>query len=151
MANESKNMVSSLTVLQSSLVVLYQKARNYHWNVSGPEFFQLHTAFEKFYDALATDIDDVAERVRILGAPAVGTLAEMLVLSLVKEESGLYPDAKTMVKNITSDFQLVTDFIKSAAAKSQSEYQDEVTAGMLYGLAQNYEKTLWMLKETAKL
>src|SRR5581483_1821755 len=54
--------------------VLYTKTRNYHWNVTGPQFHDLHKFFEAQYEALDDIVDEVAERARSLGGPAVGTL-----------------------------------------------------------------------------
>jgi starvation-inducible DNA-binding protein len=45
-----------------------------HWNVEGPGFFALHTAFQTQYEELFTAIDEIAERVRARGAYALGGL-----------------------------------------------------------------------------
>ena len=65
-----------LTALLADEYVLYTKTRNYHWNVVGPQFNDLHKFFETQYEALDEVIDDVAERARALGGRAVATLAE---------------------------------------------------------------------------
>jgi starvation-inducible DNA-binding protein len=126
--------------------VLYAKARNYHWNVTGPYFFSLHDVFEKIYDELAEDIDSVAERIRALGSKSPGTLKEFLSLSTLHEEPGKYPDHVSMVQNIVNDFETITEKINSAASKMQNEYKDEVSASMFYGLAEKYQKTVWVLE-----
>src|SRR4051812_18700435 len=56
--------------------VLYTKTRNYHWNITGPNFIQLHLLLEEQYDELAESVDEIAERVRKLGGFAFGTLDE---------------------------------------------------------------------------
>ena len=126
--------------------VLYTKARNYHWNVTGSQFYNLHSAFEKIYDQLAEDIDSVAERIRTLGLKAPGTMQEFLSLSSLKEEPGKYPEASVMVQKIVSDFEAIIGKLDSSAHKMQNEFRDEVTAGIFYGLMEKYQKTVWMLK-----
>jgi starvation-inducible DNA-binding protein len=126
--------------------VLYTKARNYHWNVTGPQFFGLHAAFEKIYDELAEDIDNVAERIRVLGFKAPGTLAEFLSLTSLQEEPDKYPNHLDMVKTIVNDFESIIDKLYSTASKMQNEFKDEVSAGMFYSLVEKYQKTVWMLK-----
>ena len=125
--------------------VLYTKARNYHWNVTGSQFYNLHSAFEKIYDELAEDIDSTAERIRTLGLKAPGTMQEFLNLSSLKEEPGKYPEASVMVQKIVSDFEAIIGKLDSSAHKMQNEFRDEVTAGMFYGLMEKYQKTVWML------
>lgn len=126
--------------------VLYTKARNYHWNVTGSLFYTLHSEFEKIYDDLAEDIDAVAERIRMLGFKAPGTLKEFLTLSTIREEPGKNPDQYDMVENIVNDFNTIIEKLNSASSKMQSDAGDEVSAGMFYGLFEKYQKTVWMLK-----
>ncbi|MFH1195845.1 MAG: DNA starvation/stationary phase protection protein [bacterium] len=128
--------------------VLYTKARNYHWNVTGPQFYGLHAAFENIYDGLADDIDSIAERIRVLGVKAPGTMAEFLELSSLKEVPGEHPEQFVMVQNILDDFEVIIGKLDAAAHKMLSELSDEVSAGMLYSLVEKYQKTVWMLKST---
>jgi starvation-inducible DNA-binding protein len=60
-------VVRQLNDLLSDEYVLYTKTRNYHWNVVGPQFNDLHKLFEAQYEALNDIVDEVAERVRTLG------------------------------------------------------------------------------------
>ena len=54
----------------ASSYTLYLKTHNYHWNVTGPMFTTLHSLFMTQYTELALAVDEVAERIRRLGAPA---------------------------------------------------------------------------------
>src|SRR6187455_1332701 len=54
--------------------VLYQKTRNYHWNLTGRRFLPLHELFEKQYRVLVEAIDETAERIRMLGGVAPGSM-----------------------------------------------------------------------------
>ena len=65
-----------LNRLLSDEYVLYTKTRNYHWNVTGPQFNDLHKFFESQYEELNEFVDDIAERARQLGGRAFGSLAE---------------------------------------------------------------------------
>ncbi|MGK9368617.1 Dps family protein [Melioribacter sp. Ez-97] len=144
--NVNVEIAEALKTILANQFVLYTKARNYHWNVTGGHFFRLHELFEKLYDELADDIDEVAERIRAVGDYAPGTLSEFLKLSNISEKENYYPEAEEMVRTFTNDYEQTTNRILESAAKIQNEYKDEVTAGLLYGLAQKYQKNIWMLK-----
>ena len=75
---DRKGVAELLNVLLSDEYVLYSKTRNYHWNVVGPQFNDLHKFFEAQYEALNDIVDDVAERARALGGRSFGSLAEFL-------------------------------------------------------------------------
>jgi starvation-inducible DNA-binding protein len=72
--------------------VLYMRLRNYHWNLVGMAFGPLHALFQEQYEALAGDIDDVAERIRMLGPNTPGTMTEFLQLATLAEQPGELPN-----------------------------------------------------------
>lgn len=143
---ENTAKVKSVSEILADLSVLYVKTRNYHWNVTGSQFFVLHEQFEELYNELAGDIDEVAERIRTLGEMAPGTMKEFLELSTLSEEPGQYPEGSEMVKNIVSDLETITTKLNSTAEKYQDEKGDEISAGMFYGIVEKYQKKIWMFK-----
>src|ERR1051326_7403435 len=71
---QSEGVVAILNRLLADETVLYAKARDFHWNVAGPHFHDLHVFFQSQYEELAVIGDDVAERARAMGGRAMGTL-----------------------------------------------------------------------------
>jgi DNA-binding ferritin-like protein len=69
----------------ADLSVLSQKTRNFHWNVTGPRFNDLHKFFESQYETLEDEIDETAERSRALGGRALGSMKELLARTRLKE------------------------------------------------------------------
>ena len=140
-------VVSLLTGLLADEYVLYTKTRNYHWNVTGPHFNDLHKLFEAQYDALAETVDEMAERIRTLGAPAPGTLAEFAKQTRLREHPGESPDARTMLVNLLADHEALArtlrDDLETAAGAG-----DAGTSDFLTGLLEKHEKTAWMLRAT---
>ena len=90
-AEQREGVVGLLSALLADEYVLYTKTRNYHWNVVGPQFNDLHKFFQDQYEALDDVIDEVAERARTLGGHAIGTLAEFVQLARLKEHPARIP------------------------------------------------------------
>ncbi len=59
-----QTVVEILNTLLADEYLLYTKTRNYHWNVTGPQFNDLHKFFEAQYEELNEFVDEVAERAR---------------------------------------------------------------------------------------
>src|SRR2546425_9442905 len=93
-------VIDILNTLLADEYLLYTKTRNYHWNVVGPQFNDLHKFFEAQYTELNEIVDDVAERARSLGGKAIGTLVEFLKHTRLKEHQGEYPEAREMLANL---------------------------------------------------
>ena len=135
-----------LTALLADEYVLYTKTRNYHWNVVGPQFNDLHKFFETQYDALNEVVDEVAERSRTLGGPAIGTLAEMLDHARLKEHAKQYPDAKQMLANLLADHEAIVRTLRGDVAATMDKFDDAGTSDFLTGLMEKHEKMAWMLR-----
>ena len=48
----SQKVVDALQVLLADLQIYYTNLRNFHWNVRGKGFFQLHDKYEEMYQNL---------------------------------------------------------------------------------------------------
>jgi starvation-inducible DNA-binding protein len=126
--------------------VLYTKTRNYHWNVVGPQFNELHKFFEQQYEALNEMVDDVAERARSLGGKAYGTLAEFSQHTRLREQPGRQPAALTMVANLQADHEAMIRTLRADLETVMEKHNDAGTNDFLTGLMEKHEKMAWMLR-----
>ena len=74
-----------LNILLADEHILYTKTRNYHWNYEGDNFMEMHKFYEGQYDELAEMIDQIAERIRMLGHFPEGRLEDFLRLTRLTE------------------------------------------------------------------
>ncbi|HME97053.1 MAG TPA: DNA starvation/stationary phase protection protein [Methylomirabilota bacterium] len=126
--------------------VLYTKTRNYHWNVVGPQFNDLHKFFQEQYEALDEMVDEVAERARSVGGKAYGTLAEFSQHSRLKEQPGKQPAAATMVANLQADHEAMVRTLRADLETVMEKHNDAGTNDFLTGLMEKHEKMAWMLR-----
>jgi len=144
--NQQQDVTNILKIVLADETLLYQKLRNYHWNVTGASFFALHAAFEKQYDEIADVIDEVAERIRQFGVFAPGTMEELRRITRLSEQPGAYPDARTMVANLVADHESVVRNLRGDI-EMINETADEVGAeDLLTGILQQHQKMAWMLR-----
>lgn len=136
-------MIKKLAVTLADTYTLYLKTQNYHWHVKGPQFKSLHELFEAQYLELAGAVDEIAERIRILGETAPATFKEYLALKTIAEgDSSL--TASEMVKSLAKDHgTLVNDL--NQAMKLAQDHHDEGTVNLLANRLSAHEKAKWML------
>ncbi len=137
-------IIQELGKLLASNYTLYLKTQNFHWNVTGPFFQTLHLMFETQYNALALANDEIAERIRSLGAPAPGTYREFAALSFIQEPQEI-PSAEDMVKALVADHEKIIAFAKDLIHHA-GEIDDEGTIDLLTTRVSEQEKTAWMLR-----
>jgi starvation-inducible DNA-binding protein len=144
--NDRQAVVEILNRLLSDEYVLLTKTRNYHWNVTGPQFNDLHTFFESQYDALNEVVDEVAERARQLGGRAFGTLAEFAKAARLTEQPGGAPAARDMLASLLADHETVIRGLRGDIGPVADRYKDVGTSDFLTGLLEKHEKMAWMLR-----
>lgn len=123
---------------------LYLMTHNFHWNVTGPHFRDLHLLFEEQYTELATAVDEIAERIRTLGYPAPGTYKQYAALSSVQEIDGI-PAAFEMVRHLAEANETVVRSCRNVITAAQ-EASDESTAALLGDRMRLHEKNAWLLR-----
>jgi starvation-inducible DNA-binding protein len=142
----NKNTIDSLKIVLSDSYVLYLKAQNYHWNVTGPYFKSLHLMFEEQYNDLFTAVDLIAERIRALGEKAPGSFAIYSKLTNI-EEGNENTDSDYMVKDLANDQDIIVKTLTNALKEAQA-VSDEVTVGILTDRIEIHQKNSWMLKSS---
>ncbi len=135
-----------LNTLLSDEYLLYTKSRNYHWNILGPQFNDLHKFFEEQYTELTQIVDDTAERARALGAWALGTLTEFSQQARLSEHLGQYPGAREMIANLLADHETIIRQLRTDLETCAEKYHDIGTSDFLTGLMEKHEKMAWMLR-----
>jgi starvation-inducible DNA-binding protein len=143
---DRKAVVEILNRLLSDEYVLLTKTRNYHWNVTGPQFNDLHKFFESQYDELNEFVDEIAERARQLGGRAFGTLAEFAKTARLTEQPGATPAAKDMLSSLLADHEAVIRGLRGDIGPVAEQHKDMGTSDFLTGLLEKHEKIAWMLR-----
>lgn len=144
--NEQDRMAiaEGLKRLLADSYTLYLQTHNFHWNVTGPQFRELHLMFEEHYNELAIAVDDIAERIRTLDVAAPGTYMAFAELSNIKEVDGV-PSANEMVDILTRGHEQVVKACREVLQPAQ-QAGDESTAALVSDRMRVHEKTAWMLR-----
>ena len=137
----SEQKIQDLNKLFASVYTLYLNTQSAHWQVKGPAFYSLHMLFEKEYQAIALQVDTLAELIVMNDAPVPANFADVIKLSVI-ENFASTTDAVTLLNHLIAGNSAV---IKLITAMLEAGY-DENTNTLLTDLLAYYEKELWMLK-----
>jgi starvation-inducible DNA-binding protein len=135
-----------LNLLLADESVLYATTRDYHWNVTGPEFQSLHKQFEAQYEEVADWIDQVAERARAIGAGARGNWADLTKAARSSADPGIDLAAEHMISELLALHEELIVQIRKDATACAGKFKDAGTADFLTGLMERHEKAAWMLR-----
>jgi starvation-inducible DNA-binding protein len=139
-----RKICNSLFTLLADTYLLYLKTQNYHWNVTGKYFVQLHQTFEEQYQELALAVDEIAERIRMLGDFANATLSSFIKISSIKEDSEI-PNANEMIHNLVNGHGIIINKLREIISICD-EAEDDVSMDLVIQRMKKHEKTIWYLK-----
>lgn len=145
---DRESIAGGLKRLLADSYTLYLQTHNFHWNVTGPMFRELHLMFEEQYTELATAVDDIAERIRTLGVPAPGTYQAFAQLSSIEEVVEI-PEAEKMLEILTRGHEQVVKTCRHVLKEAQAG-DDESTIALVSDRMRVHEKTAWMLRAMSK-
>lgn len=147
--NHLQEVAAHLNKLLANETVLYIKTRNYHWNIEGPNFMELHKFYEGQYEELDEIIDQVAERVRKLGHYAEGRLKDLLKLTDL-EEQDYTSISKNQLENLLNDHETIIRLLRNLIPDFGEKNKDLGTADFITGIMEIHEKMAWMIRSYLK-
>ncbi|MDR3187478.1 MAG: DNA starvation/stationary phase protection protein [Holosporaceae bacterium] len=139
-------LVKLLEVVLADYYALYLKTQNYHWNVEGPRFKELHKTFEKHYEDLAEAIDTVAELIRGLNSKTIGTFSAFMKLTSIKDGNAKL-SAEKMLEDLLSDHMLMEKTLIKALKEAQKD-GDSVVESFVEDRLVVHRKNIWMMKSS---
>ena len=145
----SKEVASVLNKILADEYLLYTKTRNYHWNIEGSNFMEMHLFFESQYNTIDEAIDEIAERVRQIGHYAQGRLKDFIKQSQLVEQE-YTTDQKSQLKNLLDDHEAIIRFLRLHIDIFTDKYKDAGNADFITGLMQKHEKMAWFLRSYLK-
>lgn len=141
--NKLVSTVKELNQLLANYHIYYQNLRNFHWNIKGGNFFELHAKFEELYNDARMKIDDLAERILTLRSRPVSSLSDYLQMSAIKEAGNITSD-RDMVLILLENHRLLIVSLRKVI-EAAGECGDEGTIDMAGSILENLEKKSWML------
>lgn len=139
-----EKVVEKLNTLLADSYLLYVKTQNFHWNVEGGRFYQLHAFFEEQYTALSKGIDEIAEQLRALGVRPLSSMRQFLKESQLVESEGRLSEEE-MLQALVEDHEAIISSL-SSAIEAAHKARDEATADLFIQRLREHQKFSWMLK-----
>jgi starvation-inducible DNA-binding protein len=124
------------------------KAQNFHWNVEGPLFVQLHDLFDKIYNEVYGSIDTFAEQLRALDVYTPASLAKFSMLTKVEDENAV-PEFHGMLSELLEDSERMANIFRITFDMAETN-GDHGLSNFLADRQDAHKKHSWMLRASLK-
>ena len=139
-------ITADLNLFLSNLNVFYRKLQNYHWNIIGEDFFDVHTKLEELYNNINNQIDEIAEHILSMGQMPLGRMKDYLDITQITEAENEKKSSKHIFETILKDYNILVENVTKIKedADNQNKYS---TSALMDEYLLNYEKNIWMIKQ----
>lgn len=146
MTAHKNEMTEKLIIILASLYSLSLKTQNYHWNITGENFYQYHKLLEKLYNNSLNSIDTLAEHIKLYKEKIPATLEDFAKLSVIKDAKNNV-DAHTMLDNLFLANQLIVDTILHWIEVYEKDCK-RTTVNLLDEILEEREEAIYLLSST---
>lgn len=126
----------------------YLKAHQFHWNVEGMFFQQLHALFGDIYEEVFDSIDTFAEQIRGMDAYMPGSYTRFSMLSKIDDETQIL-DAKEMLATLLADSEKMIEILKMVFELSEA-HGERGFSDFIAGRIDAHRKHSWQLRSSLK-
>jgi starvation-inducible DNA-binding protein len=148
--NHLQEIANVLSKLLADEYVLSTKTRNAHWNVEGTDFYDKHKFFEMQFSQLDDIIDRVAERIRILGHYATGSLKIFQETTHLSESNNTKNNSEGFIRELLADHESVIIYMRENIHPVAEAFKDLGTSDFITGIMEEHEKMAWFLRAHLK-
>lgn len=106
-ADARKTSVDGLNQILADTITLTSMYKKHHWQVSGHTFYQLHLLFDSHYEAQSKLIDEIAERIQLLGGVSTGMPAAVAKLSKIENPPDGVEEVPVQISRLLEAHELI--------------------------------------------
>ena len=140
--------VNQLKIAFASQYAFAIKAQNFHWNVEGPDFYQLHQLFDTIYTEVYGAVDAFAENIRKIKAYTPASLERFSALSAISDEVEVL-DPSAMIAELLHDAEKMQEIMKVIFAEAEARGEHGLS-NFLADRQDAFAKHAWFLRATIK-
>ncbi len=144
MTTKNQNTVVKLNQLLADYQIFYQNLRGLHWNIKGQMFFALHEKYEEYYNGASELVDEIAERILMLGGHPLHTYGDYLKVAKLEQVENI-SHGKAGVETVVAADRYFLECFKEIL-QIAGENGDEGTVAMISSWIGETEKRIWMLE-----
>jgi starvation-inducible DNA-binding protein len=140
-------MTEQLNLLLADTMTLRDLYKKSHWQVAGPTFYQLHLLFDKHYDEQVEIVDEIAERIQLLGGVSLSMAADVAETTRIARPPRGREEVPVQISRLLDAHQIIIGHCRQLARRA-SELGDDGTNDLVVSdVLRANELQVWFLSE----
>jgi starvation-inducible DNA-binding protein len=140
----------SVKLLNQTLVdtvVVRDMYKKHHWQVAGPTFYQLHLLYDKHYEEQSELVDELAERIQMLGGIAIAMAPDVAEMTRIERPPRGREEVPVQISRLLEAHERILEDAREAAHRTE-EGGDVGTSDLLISdVIRTNEMQVWFLSQ----
>jgi starvation-inducible DNA-binding protein len=146
-ASVRKESCKLLNGILADTLILYALYKKHHWNVAGPTFYQLHLLFDKHAEEQQELVDELAERVQMLGGVAAGDPRHAAELTTVPRAPDGAEDVPAMITRLLEAHRTIIGKVRDGIETTEQSKDWGTNDLLMSDVLRRNEMQVWFLAE----
>jgi starvation-inducible DNA-binding protein len=142
-----RTSAENLNQLLADTMTLRDLYKKHHWQVSGPTFYQLHLLFDKHYGEQSELVDQIAERIMMLGGVSVAMSADVAETTLIPRPPKGREEVPVQISRLLHAHEIVLEEARAMARKATEDGDDGTNDLLVSSVIRTNEMQVWFVAE----
>jgi starvation-inducible DNA-binding protein len=140
-------MTEQLNQLLADTITLRDLYKKSHWQVAGPTFYQLHLLYDKHYEEQNEIVDEIAERIQLLGGISLAMAADIAETTQIERPPRGREEVPVQISRLLDAHQIVIGQCRKLAKRAQTIGDDGTNDLVISDVLRTNELEQWFLNE----
>jgi len=142
-----KESVENLNQLLADTMTIRDLYKKYHWQVAGHTFYQLHLLFDKHAEEQTKLVDEIAERIQLLGGVSVAMAHDVAETTIIPRPSKGREPVPVQISRLLFAHEVVLKEARTMARLAAQDGDDGTNDLLVSGVIRTNELHAWFIAE----
>jgi starvation-inducible DNA-binding protein len=140
-------MTEQLNQLLADTMTIRDLYKKSHWQVAGPTFYQLHLLYDKHYEEQDEIVDEIAERIQLLGGISLAMAADIAETTQIERPPRGREEVPVQISRLLDAHQIIIGQCRKLAKRAQTIGDDGTNDLVVSDVLRTNELQQWFLNE----
>lgn len=137
----------NLNQLLADTMTLRDMYKKHHWQVAGHTFYQLHLLFDKHHEEQDELVDEIAERIQLLGGISIAMAADVAEITMIPRPPRGREEAPVQISRLLEAHELILKEARTMAKQAQEAGDDGTNDLLVSNVIRTNELQAWFVAE----
>src|SRR5260370_2213258 len=137
----------NLNQLLADTITLRDLYKKHHWQVAGHTFYQLHLLYDKHYEEQNELVDQIAERIQLLGGISLAMAADVAEHTIIPRPPKGREEVPVQISRLLHGHEILLEEARAMARQAAQSADDGTNDLIVSDLIRTAELQVWFLAE----